>query len=211
MAAGDRSQKTEKPTAKRKREAREKGQVARSPELTAWIGMLVTTVMLRITIKNAGTTFSNIFDDMGRAVAKPDTASATKFAIDSAEKAVITIAPLMLTLMGIAIVVGLSQVGLKPSLKRLKPDFGRLNAFKGIKKMFSAQAYWEVGKNILKVAALTLVAWPAMVNATHVFTSNDGSSLNGIAALTANTGLTIMRNVSVAGLAIAAVDYVIQR
>src|SRR5690242_5435164 len=131
MAAGDRSQKTEKPTPKRKREAREKGQVARSPELTAWTAMLVTTVLLRITVQNAGKTFAGIVDDMGRAVAKPDTASATRFAINSAEKAAITIAPLLLTLMGIAIVVGISQVGLKPSVKRLKPDFGRLNAFKG--------------------------------------------------------------------------------
>jgi flagellar biosynthetic protein FlhB len=161
-------------------------------------------------VQNAGKTFAGIFDDMGRAVSKPDTASATRFAISSAEKAAMTIAPLLLTLMGIAVVVGVSQVGIKPSLKRLKPEFGRLNPFKGFKKMFSAQAWWEVGKSILKVVVLVFVAWPALVHMTHVFTGND-ASLNGIVALTANTGLTIIRNVSVAGLVIAAIDYIIQR
>ena len=36
----DKSQKTEAPTQRRLKEARDKGQVAKSPDLSAWAGML---------------------------------------------------------------------------------------------------------------------------------------------------------------------------
>jgi flagellar biosynthetic protein FlhB len=211
MASSDRSAKTEKATPKRKKEAREKGQIARSPDLTAWIAMLVTSQLLKFTVSNASKTFTNMLDNMGQAVSKADLATATKFAGESFKDAIVVIAPFLIALMGIAILVGVSQVGLKPSMKRLKPDFSRLNPFKGIKRLFTPQSYWEVAKSILKVVVLVAVAWPAMSSATRVFTSGDGASLNGLAALTADTGITIMRNVSVAGLVIAAVDYIIQR
>src|SRR5207247_2439455 len=105
MAAGDRSQKTEKPTPKRLREAREKGQIARTPELATWTGMLVTMQLLHYTISHGAKTFTEIFDEMGRAVAKPDTAGATRFAIASTEKAMMLIAPLMIGLLIVAIIV----------------------------------------------------------------------------------------------------------
>ena len=72
MATADRSQKTEKPTPKRKREAREKGQVARSPDLTAWIAMLVTSQMLKITVAHGAKTFTTMFErhGAGRGVAR---------------------------------------------------------------------------------------------------------------------------------------------
>src|SRR4051812_24251088 len=212
MAGGaDRSQKTEKPTPKRLREAREKGQVARSPDLTAWTAMLVTTQLLKMTVARGARTFTSMFEHMARAAAAPDPASATKYAVEAGKQAAILMAPFLIVLMILTIVVGLSQVGLKPSLKRLKPEFGRLNPFKGMKRLFSMQSWWEVAKSILKVGVLVAVAWPAIGHITQVFTTKDGDSLNELAALTATTAITIIRNVSVAALVVAAADYVVQR
>jgi flagellar biosynthetic protein FlhB len=212
MAGGaDRSQKTEKPTPKRLREAREKGQVARSPDLTAWTAMLVTTQLVKMTVERGARTFGSMFDHMGMAAAAPDPAGATKYAIEAGKQGAILMAPFLLVLMFLTIVVGLSQVGLKPSMKRLKPDFGRLNPFKGLKRLFSAQSWWEVAKSILKIAVLVVVAWPAITHMTHIFTTNKGDSLNELAGVTAKTALTIMRNVSVAALVVAAADYIVQR
>jgi flagellar biosynthesis protein FlhB len=211
MAGADKSQKTEKPTPKRKKEAREKGQVARSPELTAWIAMLVTAQMLKMTVTRGAKTFTSMLEDMGRAAAAPDTAGATRFAVDAGKSAALLVAPFLIVLMFVTIVVGLSQVGLKPSAKRLKPEFGRLNPFKGFKRLFSPQSYWEVAKSILKVGILVAVAWPAISHITSVFTTTQGDSLGELASVVGTTALTIIRNVSVAALMVAAADYVIQR
>ncbi len=43
--AADTSQKTEAPTPRKIKEAREKGQVAKSQDLSTWAGMLATIVL----------------------------------------------------------------------------------------------------------------------------------------------------------------------
>jgi flagellar biosynthetic protein FlhB len=205
--AGDASQKTEKPTPKRLREAREKGQIARSPDLSTWAGMLAATVLVQMTASRAASTFPDMLRGMGDAIAQPNTGGATRFATEAFWKAAGVIAPLLIGLMLVTIAVNLGQVGLKPSSKRLKPDFKRLNPFKGFKRLVSVSSWWEVGKSIAKLIVLVVVAWPAAAKMTHVFTTQAGDSLDEIAVLTAKTALVIMRNVSVAGLAIAAADY----
>ena len=45
---GDRSQKTEKPTPRRLKEARERGQIARSPEIVAWTTLLIGALLIQL-------------------------------------------------------------------------------------------------------------------------------------------------------------------
>jgi flagellar biosynthetic protein FlhB len=149
--------------------------------------------------------------NMGAVMSRPDAGRAARFAGDSFIKSIAVVAPITVGLMVVAIVVNLGQVGLKPSAKRLKPDFKRLNLFKGLKKMVSVQSWWEIGKSIAKLIVLIVVAWPTVVKMTQIFTTRAGDSLNEIAVGTGETALLIMRNVSIAGLAIAVVDYAWQR
>lgn len=209
--AGDSSQRTEKPTPKRLREAREKGQIARSPDLSAWAGMLVAVFLVQMTGSIAARVFPEILYNMGQVMARPDAERAWKFTGDSLVKSVAVVAPICVGLMFVTIIVNLGQVGLKPSAKRLKPDFKRLNVFKGMKKMFSVSSWWEVGKSIAKLLALVVVAWPHIMTMTNIFTTQAGDSLDEIAIGTGETALLIIRNVSVAGLVIAAADYAWQR
>ncbi len=211
MANADKSQKTEKPTPKRKKEAHEKGQIARTPELATWLGMLVLSQTIKSTVEHGAKTFTGMLQGMALVIAKPDQGSASRYAAKSALQGAELIAPLMLVLMGVTIVVWLGQVGLKPSLKRLKPDFSRLNAAKGLKRLVSPQSYWEVAKSILKVAVLTAVVWPAIAHASNVFASGTANSLNEVASVTALTALSVLRNVSVAALMIAVADYIVQK
>src|SRR4051812_10652728 len=111
MAAGDRSQKTEKPTAKRLREAREKGQVARSPDLAVWIGLLVTTVLLQVTLHRGAAALPRILHGMGSQIAQPSEARALSFLGEAALAAVSIIAPIVVGMMLLTIVVNLAQVG----------------------------------------------------------------------------------------------------
>src|SRR4051812_31068067 len=142
MPAGDSADKTEKPTPKRLKEAREKGQVARTPELSAWVSILATTVLLQMTIRRGNVEFKGMLEQMGQAIAHPDIASASAFALDAAKKAGIVVAPMLIGMMLTSLVVGIAQVGFKPTGKKLKPDFKRLNPFKGLKRMVGVQAWW---------------------------------------------------------------------
>jgi flagellar biosynthetic protein FlhB len=211
MAAGDSSDKTEKPTPKRLREAREKGQIAKTPDLSTWIALLATTVLLQMTFQRGATVLPDVLQKMGIVIAHPDEGAAARFAAAAMWTTVGVVAPMLIGMMLVGLLANVAQVGFKPTSKKLKPDFSRLNFFKGIKKMVGAQAWWELVKALAKTAMLIAVAWPAATNALHSLTSGNTGSAFGIAAFTASTALTILRNVSVAGLAIAAADYAYQK
>ncbi len=207
----DSAQKTEQPTPKKKKEAHEKGNIAKSADLGAWAGMLATTVLIQMTISRGGQVFPNMIRDMARAMAKPDQAVASRFAVNAMWQGAGVAAPLLIGLLVVAVVSGLSQVGLKPSMKRLKPDFKRLNPLKGLKKLVSMQSWWEVAKSVAKIAILAIVVTPAMTTAITRLTSTPDGGLGTLAGITAQTALQIVRNVSFAGLAVAGVDYIVQR
>ncbi len=209
--AGDTSQKTEAPTPRRLKEAREKGQVAKSPDLSAWAGMLVSVVLLQTTLTRGASAMRGVLEDMGRAIAHPTASGAMKFASSAAWKAAGVLAPMLIGMMIIALVVGFSQVGLKPSMKKLKPDFGRLNVMKGIKRTFGMQVWWELAKSILKIVVMAAIAWPAVTHAVASFTQRSNGSLGSLATISAATAMTMLRNVAIGGLAIGGIDYVVQR
>jgi flagellar biosynthesis protein FlhB len=210
VAGKDRSQKTEKPTPRRLKEAREKGQIARSPELAAWTGMLLATVLLEQGVRRGGDVFSALLREMGRVIASPSEARASAFAGHAATQGALVAAPLVLGLTLLAIVVNLAQVGLKPSWKRLKPQFSRVNVLKGLKRLASPTAWWELAKSAVKVSVLAAVAWPTAMALAHSLTGH-GGSLFFVAGQTARTSIVLVRNVAGVGLVIAAVDYLVQR
>jgi flagellar biosynthetic protein FlhB len=209
MAAGDRSQKTEKPTPKRLREAREKGQVARSPDLAAWIGLLVTTMLLQSTIHRGATALPNLLERMGQQIAKPDEQRALGFFGDASLTAATIVAPIALGMLLLNVVVNVVQVG-RPSWKRMKPDFKRLNVAKGLQRMVSPMAWWELLKSLIKVIVLIAVAWPTL-HVVALGLSSQGGSLTTISADAAKHALSLLRDIGVVGLVIAAIDYTVQR
>lgn len=211
MAAGDSADKTEKPTPKRLREAREKGQIAKSPDLATWLGMLGATVLLEVTLTQGLSSFTDALRQMGPAIAAADEKEAARYAVDVAWKGVAVAAPILIGMMVIGTAVSLAQVGLAPNTKRLKPDFSRLNPFKGMKRMVGVSSWWEIAKAVVKTIILVVVAWPALAHMVEVFTTESGDSLDELAGLTARTALVIIRNVSIAGLAVAVADYLWQK
>jgi len=207
----DNAGKTEKPTPKRLREAREKGQIAKSPDLGTWAGMLAATALVQMTVNRGADAFSEVVRKMGPAMSEADTGTAARFAIESFWKGAAVAAPLLLGMMVVGVGVSLGQVGLTPNMKRLKPDFSRLNPLAGFKRMLNGSSWWELAKALAKTAILVVIAWPAISRMVYVFTTEQGDSLDELAVLTAKTAIVVLRNVSVAGLAIAAVDYIWQR
>jgi flagellar biosynthesis protein FlhB len=207
----DKSQKTEQPTPRRIKEAREKGQVAKSADLSAWAGMLAAVILLQVTISRGATAMTSVIHDMGLAIAHPSQASAMQFATDAFWKSAGILAPMLFGMMVIGVVVGLGQVGLHPAYKKLKPDFGRLNVMKGVKRTFGAQAWWEVGKSIAKLILLFAIAWPVGAHAITALSQTSNGSLGSLSGIVADTALTLLRNVAIGGLAIGALDYIVQR
>lgn len=173
------------------------------------MGLLVGTALLQSTVTRGTRTFRAVLEDMGRAIAAPSQERASAFFGTALVQGLLVVAPLVVGLTLLAVAVNLAQVGLTPSWKRLKPQFGRLNPLKGLKRMGSPSAWWELAKAFVKVALLAAVAWPTAARLARTVTA--GGSLGFVAGQTAKTALTLMRNIGAVGLVVAAVDYGVQR
>jgi flagellar biosynthetic protein FlhB len=207
--ARDSAQRTEPPTPKRKREARERGQIAKTPELLTWISLLATTVLLQVTVAAAADGIGGLVAQVGPVTRRPSVPGAIRFLLDGLEVVAVSVVPLALGLMVVGVVVELAQAGLRPSFKRVKPKGERLNVFKGLKRIFSGRSLWETAKAALRILIITAVAWPAASGVATELVA--GGSIITLARTTAEGALGVVRNVAAAGLVLAAVDYLVQR
>jgi flagellar biosynthesis protein FlhB len=168
--------KTEKATPKRKTESRKKGQVAKSTELNSVVILLMGLIGI---VSIGPTVVSGTAGTMRSAfamIAKPHeiTTGAGLRALLGLVQHTITasVAPIFALCVAGAIVVNVGQVGFRPSLTPLKPDFKKLNPLTGAKNVFGKQVAFQTGKVLAKivvvggVAAMTLVPMLTHNNAT---------------------------------------------
>ncbi len=207
----DKSGRTEKPTPKKKRESRKKGQVARSPDLVMWLQILATTYLLPSTMASSLALIRRILTGLERAASSLDPGIGMRLLGDALVGSALAIAPLVGAMVVIGIVGNVVQVGLRatPALLRPKPE--RVNPFKGLKRLATPHSLWDAGKVLLKVSVLMAVAWPTLDEVTREVIGMDRPSMYTVLPIVGRATLDIWRRAAWMGLILAAVDYAIQK
>ena len=211
MATPDKSQKTEAPTPKRKREARKKGQIPKSAEVVTWVQVLAATYLLELTVRRSGTALGSVMAQVRDGIARPDQGAALGLLGRALSSSMVAILPLTLAMMAIGVVGHVAQTGGFVSLSLLKPKPERLNPLQGVKRLVSPQGAWQAAKSALKVAALVLVAWPPLRGLTESLVASGHLQIDQVVPAVASTALRIARDTALLGLVIAAADYGMQR
>ena len=205
------SDKTEKPTPKRKKEARREGRVAKSQELMAWTSVLAGSILARSTLHSATNLSRRLMRHMAYAITQADPHLGMKLLAEGLTGYLTTIAPLMLGMMGIGIAGNLAQTGWAGSTKKLKPDFKKLNLFKGFKRLFSPASLWEAGKSAMKVGILGMLAYRTMVGIMPKLTDAGQLQTTAVVGVVTSQAMLFIRHVAMLGLILAAADYAYQR
>lgn len=157
--ADEHGDKTEAPTPRRRNEARQSGQIARSQDLNAAVGLLASVVALMWFGHGIWTTMLAV---TRRAIEGGDGEGIDAALIMSAESFVASfksIVPLMAFLLFVGLVVSLSQVGLLFTWKPLSPKLDKLNPISGFRRVFSAHSLVHLAQNILKLGVVCGAAW----------------------------------------------------
>ena len=161
MAENSSAEKTEDPTERKLRNAREEGQVARSVELPAaavTIGAILTLFFIGgYWIKQMAEIFASGFKFDRKTLDNPDL-MVTAFAHQIGE-AFLLIVPVLLVTAIMAILSSGATGGYLFSLKSTLPKFSKLSLMSGFKRMFGANAAIELLKAILKFSLVTIVLW----------------------------------------------------
>ncbi|WP_236189211.1 flagellar biosynthesis protein FlhB [Pseudomonas paraglycinae] len=144
--------KTEDPTEKRKKDSREKGEIARSKELNTLAIMLAGSAALLIF---GGMLAQELMDLMrqnftlSREVIMDERSMAT-FLMSSGLQALLAIQPIMITLLLAAFLGPIALGGWLFAAGSLAPKFSRMNPAAGLKRMFSMKAVVELLKALAK-------------------------------------------------------------
>ncbi|MBN2212163.1 MAG: flagellar biosynthesis protein FlhB [Sedimentisphaerales bacterium] len=154
-------EKTEAPTPRRLQEARQKGQVAKSNDLTAAVGLLVGLVMLYF----YGPTLLNGFLNLlNRTLGELGTVTSAKAFTEQGfhlllRQVASLVGPFLLIIAVAAAAINLMQVGFLFTTQPMTPSLDKISPLAGFKRLFSARTAMRLAMSLLKVAVITLVAF----------------------------------------------------
>ena len=205
------SDKTEQPTAKRKREARRDGNLARSPEVVVWAQMLAAGVLLPASYSLGWHSLQGVMNQVGAAIVHPDVDASVHLLGSALVGGLVAIAPLALGMVAIGLIGNFAQTGFAVSGKALKPKFDRISPKKGLKRLFSPHSAWEAAKAALKLLVLTGVAWPGISHLGSALAGGGVVPTRQVLGEVASATMALIRSTALAGLALAAIDYGFQR
>lgn len=160
------AEKTEKATPKKLRDARKKGQVAKSQDFpsafTFMVSVLGTVWSISFIYNNLSAYLISTFK---RAVANPGVDVRGGSYVMDAIWTIITIsAPLMIVVSLIGVVVNFLVVGPMFSMEALKFDVKKLNPVTGIKQKFKLKTLVELLKSIFKITGAAIIIFLVMWN-----------------------------------------------
>lgn len=204
-------EKTEKPTPKKLSEARKEGQVARTPDLGAWLAMLAATYLVPRAGESVAQVTVGLFLGVHAAIMNPTPEVAVALLGKGLRDGALALVPLGVGCMLVAIVSSASQGGLHPATKKLKPSFKSLNLVKGIKRLFGLMTIWEAGKILIKTAGLGLVLWAIVAAITPRLNASGDAPLAATLQTTASGVLQLVRASVMVGLIMAIADYMVKR
>jgi flagellar biosynthetic protein FlhB len=210
-----REERTEKATPKHRKRARDKGQVARSPDLGGSLvliaGLLALSVMGPRIVSAGASTLREMLDDIAHPTHATSAAGLNDLMHSALSTIALAVAPVAATCMLAGLLGGVAQVGFRPSAHSLKPDFRRINPASGLRNLVGPNAVFEAIKAIAKVAVVGLVAGFALLPGLTTLAAKVGMPPGALGALLGERALSIAQHAAFAYLAIGVLDYIWRR
>jgi flagellar biosynthetic protein FlhB len=206
---------TEKPTAKRKSDARKKGQVARSPDVSAaaiFIGIVIAL--------HAGFSSAIAAGAQGFTVAFQHLGHRQEFTIYSVWLLLVSnFMPYVMILIAAflaAVVIGMvanvAQFGLMFAPHNLKPKFSKINPITGFSRiLFSPQTAVQLLKQLLKLSVVGVIVYSQVKDRLPMFYSLAHASPMGIVLSVEDATFAIGIRFGVLLLIIGCADYAWER
>jgi flagellar biosynthesis protein FlhB len=213
MAENDDQERTEQATGKRREEAREKGQVARSQEVVS-VGILVagllffyfggsTLVLKTMNVMTAG------FREAGHVNLTQDSVTAiiTGYIFNGFG----ILFPLLIAVLIAAVLGNVLQIGFMFSTQSIEPKLEKISPANGFKRLFSLRSLAELVKGILKVCIIGGIAYIIIRNEFDNLIPLADQSAWGVFSYISGICFKILLAMTVMLVFLAILDYAYQR
>ncbi|HJV47271.1 MAG TPA: flagellar biosynthesis protein FlhB [Bacillota bacterium] len=206
-------EKTEKATPKKRQDARQKGQVVKSPEVTTSLGLLLAFVFLMITGKSFVVGIMDILrrcfqDYLLMDLTIPNVQLMFNQLLLESVKMV---APFFAVMLVVGVLSNYVQIGFLFTTESLAVQLGKLNPIEGAKKLVSLRSFVELLKSLFKIAITSGIAFWLIWRAKNQLFSLGQKEIWDAASIVGS--LMIQLGVTIAGLLfiMAVFDYLYQR
>ena len=163
MAGSDDSgDKTEKPTPKKLSDARKKGDVSKSKDITSTAGMLVILMLAALALPVVGDQVAALVRSSFDLIQEPFAQAAPRLGRQAGLTLLSVVGLVVVPVALVGALVEFIQAGPVMSTEKLKPKMENMNPAKGLKRMFSMDNLVELVKSILKTAVVGTIAWLVM-------------------------------------------------
>ncbi|WP_281645576.1 type III secretion system export apparatus subunit SctU [Parendozoicomonas sp. Alg238-R29] len=152
-------EKTEAPTPKKLRDARKKGQVAKSKEISSTAGIIAVVVIIWALSDWYVQMFQELLLYPAQFYEMEFRVALKSVALGLLSKAILMIAPLVIASAFAAVAGNVVQFGMLLAFEPIKPDIKKINPIQGAKKIFSIKNVVELVKSIIKILFLSLVIY----------------------------------------------------
>ena len=208
------AEKTEKAPPKKKRDAREEGQVLQSREITAAFILLATFLGLKVFGKYMLNYLTKFMTETYKTIENVDILFYEDNLMIGFTKILAIFsglaAPLLLIAFLSALAINYLQVGFLFTTKPLEIKLNRINPIEGFKRLFSKKALMELFKSIMKILLIGYVAYSFInKNITKIINL---SKLEPMAILKDFASITFSFSIRIIGalMVLAFLDYIFQ-
>ena len=197
-------ERTEDATQKRMKEVRSKGQLSRSQDLTAWVGIGTAAAMIPLTIEIGSSTAADQMFTIRSLIMNPDLENAVT-ALDTAMASMATtLTPMFIAVFVVVLVTAVAQGGVH--FKKVAGKYEQFDLVKGIGHTFGGQALWNGVKALAKTAVVGFVLYLVIQGLMPILTAAGGLSVSTLTAAAAAGSQSLLQSAVIAGLVLAVAD-----
>lgn len=209
----DQEARTERPTERRRREARERGMVARSTEFVVAARVLATWAVISLWAMSFTTIAAQLVADSFRRIsAEPITASG---ALSQASQAILValsqISTPLLIATGAVLVSHFVQVGWLWQPERAAPDITRLSPISGLARTISFSSVGKVFLAVIKLTLLLAIGSRIVSDLWQQISAKHDAALQDQLLLIGSGVTRLVSSMAIAALVWGIADYFLQR
>ena len=204
-------EKTEQATPKKERDARAKGQVARSQEVVTTVSLIAVVGYVWVTWDYTVSKLIGMFDAVASLYGEDFQSSAQRAIWFMANESVVILMPLLGVTIFFGIAANYLQFGTIFAFDGIQPKLEKLSPISGLKRIFSVKQLVETLKSILKIAILSFLLYIAVRDAISPYLTSLHCGLYCLSTVSSATFATVLFYTALAFIVVAGLDFVFQR
>jgi flagellar biosynthetic protein FlhB len=208
----DSGEKTEEPTSHKLREARKKGQILKSKEITGAALFFVSFFTLKAVSGSIWKNLTNltyyVFEQIPKEFSGPIIG---KILMEALFIFLLCVGPLFIATFSVALILEALQTQFLLTTEPLKPNFSKLNPIEGFKKFFSLKQYIELFKSLIKMALVIYILYGIIKEKFYFVIVSPNMPFWALMGFVGDIVMTTVIRVGMIYLAVALFDYFYQR